>query len=102
MNTMQGGLTYGGLKYKACALEAQKGHTESSRFFLATSSLVEPNQVHLIELNEEDEELTCVNVYPHPDAVSSIAASPTDAMLLVTSRLVVSGLLKSCNSVTTN
>ncbi len=89
---MQGaGLTYGGLKYKAQALEPQKGHTGSSRFLLATTSLVEPNQVHLIELNEEDEEIVCINVYPHSNAVTCIAASPDDDALLLTSYVVVAG-----------
>ncbi len=89
---MQGtGLTYGGLKYKAQALEPQKGHTGGSRFLLATSSLVEPNQVHVIELNEEDEEIVCVNVYPHSNAVTCIAASPDDEALLLTSHVAVAG-----------
>jgi hypothetical protein len=44
---LQQGLTYG-LKYKARALDPQKGHSEASRFFVATCSLVEPNQLHLV------------------------------------------------------
>lgn len=91
MSAAAADLTYGGLKYRTFALAPQTGHTTSSRFLLATSSLVEPNVVHVVELNEEDEEVVCVNVFPHSHAVSAIAASPSDASLVLTSFVSTNG-----------
>lgn len=91
MSAAAADLTYGGLKYRTFALAPQTGHTTSSRFLLATSSLVEPNVVHVVELNEEDEEVVCVNVFPHSHAVSAIAASPNDASLVLTSFVSTNG-----------
>ena len=44
-------------------------------------------------MNEEDEELVCVNVYPHSTAVEAIAASPSDASIVLTAHTNV----KACD-----
>lgn len=79
------------LKYRTRVCEPQRGHDGSIRFFLATCSVSEENQIHLVEYNDNDEDVMCVNVYPHSSEVVALAASPSDASLLLTSFNVVRG-----------
>ncbi len=73
------------LKYRTRVIEPQKGHASSIRFFVGTCSVTEENQLHLVEFNDDEEEVMCVNVYPHSPEVVALAASPSDPALLVTS-----------------
>ncbi len=43
------------------------------------------------QLNEDDEELVCVNVYPHHNAVSALACSPRDPSRLLSAHSAVAG-----------
>lgn len=74
-----------GLQYKSRCIEPQRGHSSSARFFVATASLVEENQIHVLEVSEEEEDVACCNVYPHAAEVVALSGSPTDANLLFTS-----------------
>lgn len=73
------------LKYRTRVCEPQKGHDGSVRFFFATCTVSDENQIHLVEYNDTDEEVLCVNVYPHSSEVVALASSPQDANLLITS-----------------
>ncbi len=73
------------LKWRTRSIEPQKGHNTSIRFLVATCSVIEDNQIHLVEYNEDEEDVMCVNVYPHVPEVVALASSPSDPALLVTS-----------------
>ena len=74
--------TYG-LKYKARCMCSQRGYTEKSRFFVGTMTLREENQVHLIQV--EEDEIVCHNLFGHPSEVWCMTSSPDDPLLLFTS-----------------
>ena len=79
------------LKYKTRACEPQKAAEDKIRFLFGTANVVEENQIHLVEWDDDDEDVFCVNVYPHASEVVAMASSPTDASLLATSYTKVSG-----------
>lgn len=72
-----------GLPHKARCLAAQVARDDRSRFFAGTLSLKEENEIHLIEV-QEDEEITRVSVLPHPPEIWGLAPSPTEETLLFT------------------
>eukprot|EP01091_Cochliopodium_minus_P009775 TRINITY_DN2481_c1_g1_i1.p1 TRINITY_DN2481_c1_g1~~TRINITY_DN2481_c1_g1_i1.p1 ORF type:complete len:400 (-),score=133.02 TRINITY_DN2481_c1_g1_i1:74-1273(-) len=74
--------TYG-LKYKARCMCAQRGNAEKTRFFIGTMTLREENQVHLIQV--EEDEIICQNLFGHPSEVWCMTSSPDDPSLLFTS-----------------
>lgn len=73
------------LKYKTRVCEPQKGSEDKIRFLFGTCSVTEENQVHLVEFSDDDEEVFCVNVFPHLPEVQALASSPSDPALLASS-----------------
>eukprot|EP00614_Pseudopedinella_elastica_P009445 CAMPEP_0172599642 /NCGR_PEP_ID=MMETSP1068-20121228/19753_1 /TAXON_ID=35684 /ORGANISM="Pseudopedinella elastica, Strain CCMP716" /LENGTH=336 /DNA_ID=CAMNT_0013399955 /DNA_START=27 /DNA_END=1034 /DNA_ORIENTATION=+ len=69
---------------KARCIAALESNSERHRFIVGTSCLREPNELALIEYNEEEESVYLVRSYIHPKDVSSLAPSPREADLLFT------------------
>lgn len=74
--------TYG-LKYKARCMCAQRGYAEKTRFFVGTLTLREENQVHLIQV--EEEEIICQSLFAHSQEVWCMTSSPENPLHLFTS-----------------
>ena len=55
-----------GVKHQARCIRAQLADAEHHRFLVGTVALREENEVHLIELNEEVNELNVVGQFKHP------------------------------------
>jgi hypothetical protein len=73
-----------GMNNQARCITAQLADAENHRFLVGTVALRKTNEVHLIELNEEVNELNCVGQFTHPNEIWSLAASPKDPDLLFT------------------
>ncbi|XP_043278436.1 EARP-interacting protein homolog [Venturia canescens] len=75
-----------GLEFQARALSAQTAETEVVRFLVGTQSLkFSNNQVHLVELNEENSNGPKTQVYRHPvGEIWGLEASPTDPSKFIT------------------
>ncbi|KAH6559700.1 hypothetical protein BASA61_009311 [Batrachochytrium salamandrivorans] len=69
-----------GLGRQGRVLVAQLGETERSRWIVGSCGLKQDNEIHLIDYDEDEDEITHA-VYSHPDEVLSIAPSPTKADL---------------------
>ncbi|XP_065226219.1 EARP-interacting protein homolog [Planococcus citri] len=74
-----------GLEFQARALSAQVSETEKTKFYIGTQSLkLASNQVHSVQLNEEDDSLK-TQVFRHKDGeIWSISSSTKDANLIST------------------
>nr|XP_018906713.1 PREDICTED: protein TSSC1 [Bemisia tabaci] len=74
-----------GLEYKARTLSALTADTDSVGFLIGTQSLVmSNNQVHIVQLNEETNDMSA-KIYQHDAGeIWSLISSPYDASLLVT------------------
>ena len=83
-------ITYG-LKYKSKCITPQQGYSGGIRFLIGTSSVSEENQIHLVEFNDDDEDVVCVNVYPHTNEVIALCSSPNEAKTLATSSTEIKG-----------
>eukprot|EP00644_Phytophthora_capsici_P017279 jgi/Phyca11/10360/fgenesh1_pm.PHYCAscaffold_48_\ len=53
-------------------------------FSFSTKHLNQPNQIHLVEINDDASEVATLQVLRHPGEVLSLAPSPQDRQLLVT------------------
>nr|CAB3267313.1 protein TSSC1-like [Phallusia mammillata] len=73
-----------GLELPARSLCAQNGETNLSRYLVATQSLRQENQVHLIEFDDENNQLEKL-IYPHPcGEVWHISSSYSDPLIFST------------------
>eukprot|EP00732_Lithocolla_globosa_P001263 Lithocolla_globosa_v1_NODE_599_length_3623_cov_13.493554.p1 type:complete len:371 gc:universal NODE_599_length_3623_cov_13.493554:2370-3482(+) len=79
-----------GLKYQARALTAQAAETEKTRFFVGSLSLKHDNELHLLEFNEEENEIQS-QVFQHEKEIWSISSSNFFPDLLFTCFTEVSG-----------
>lgn len=76
-----------GLTSKARSVTAQTGETDATRFLIGTLSLREENQVHLIEIVEQQDgssDIRGLAVFPHQNEIWNMAPCPTKAELLFT------------------
>ncbi len=84
------------LRGRARCLEPQRGHDSSVRFFVGSCNVADSNAIHLVEVDSEEAEVLCVNVYSHASELVALASCPSDASLLASSFSDVSGLSVSC------
>lgn len=69
---------------KVRTLEPVLAEKDRAQFFVGTSTLNQPNQIHLVEINDDASEVATLQVLRHPGEVLSLAPSPQDRQLLVT------------------
>jgi len=72
-----------GIQHKARCIVPQVALTEKTRFLIGTHSLKDENEIHLIEV-QDDDKIKCVNVFAHQHEIWSLSPSPFDASLLFT------------------
>ncbi|KAJ3183334.1 Protein tssc1 [Gaertneriomyces sp. JEL0708] len=73
-----------GLKDRpARCLKAQLGESERNRFFVGTQDLKHSNELHLIDFDEDEYEITHQK-FPHQHEIWDIAPSPAHSDLVVT------------------
>lgn len=65
-----------GLKYQSRCIAAQHGQSERHRFFVGTRNIKESNELHLIEFDEDANEVVCQQLYSHPAEIHSISPAP--------------------------
>lgn len=65
------------LKDHARCLAALEGDTDRNTFILATFALRGNNEVHVLEFNEDTNEVCCQGVYAHPYEVWGLSSCPT-------------------------
>lgn len=65
-----------GLKHQSRCVTAQLAQQEKHRFLVGTRHPREENEVHLIEFEENDNEIINIGVYKHPHEVWYLATSP--------------------------
>jgi len=70
-----------GLTTKARCISAVIGDPEKERFLVGTLSLKEENEVHLVEVQEEENDIKCLQIYNHPSEIWWIEPSPSDPLL---------------------
>ena len=73
-----------GMPCQARCIAAVEGDPERHRFLVGSTSLREANEVHLVELNDELNELGRRAVYAHEHEIWQLAPCPRDAALLAT------------------
>eukprot|EP00457_Paulinella_chromatophora_P011449 gb/GEZN01011590.1/.p1 GENE.gb/GEZN01011590.1/~~gb/GEZN01011590.1/.p1 ORF type:complete len:376 (+),score=42.58 gb/GEZN01011590.1/:22-1128(+) len=63
-----------GLKLHSRAVEAVQAskHTERHQFMVGTCAVRESNELHLLEFDEDSNEITCVSKYSHPPEVLTL------------------------------
>lgn len=64
------------LKHQARCIAALEGDTDRNTFLLASLVLRGDNEVHVLEFNEDTNELWCQRVYAHPHEVWSCSSCP--------------------------
>ncbi|RLN56260.1 hypothetical protein BBJ29_006838 [Phytophthora kernoviae] len=69
---------------KVRSLEPLLAEKDCAQFFVGTSTLNQPNQIHVVEVNDEASDVITRQVVHHPGEVLCIAPSPQDRQLLVT------------------
>jgi len=80
-----------GLRHQARALAAQSspqistGDANHHRFIVGSMNIREENEIHLIEYNEDSNDLLCMAVYAFPHEVWHLSPSPSDAWLVFAS-----------------
>mmetsp|Transcript_19738 Transcript_19738/g.33910 ORF Transcript_19738/g.33910 Transcript_19738/m.33910 type:complete len:374 (-) Transcript_19738:58-1179(-) len=72
------------LKFQSRCIAAQLGDSDRNRFLVGTINLREENELHLIEFNEESNEITCERVYSHPNEIWHISPCPSNPALVFT------------------
>ncbi|RMX70454.1 hypothetical protein DD238_000437 [Peronospora effusa] len=60
---------------------AEKDHTQ---FFVGTSTLNQPNQIHVVQVNDDASDVITTQLFRHPGEVLSLAPSPYNQQLLIT------------------
>ncbi|KAF1323398.1 Wd repeat protein tssc1, wd repeat superfamily, partial [Globisporangium splendens] len=69
---------------KVRCMEALLGDKENARFLVGTTSLLQPNQIHVLDYNSTVNEVSVKHVYVHEAQVLDLAPSPFAKDLLVT------------------
>jgi len=82
-HTTSGSLVYG-LTNKARCLAAQVGDLDNVRFLVGTLCLKEENEVHLIEVYEEERDVKCLNIFTHPSEIWFLSPCPSNPDLFFT------------------
>eukprot|EP00299_Pterocystis_sp_00344_P010649 c4816_g1_i1.p1 GENE.c4816_g1_i1~~c4816_g1_i1.p1 ORF type:complete len:359 (+),score=84.98 c4816_g1_i1:35-1111(+) len=75
------------VKREARGLAAQVLDNERTRFFVGTTSTHKQNSIHVVELNEDQDDVSCFAVLEHTNEVWHISPSPSDASLFFTTHL---------------
>ena len=57
-------------------LTALEGDTDHNKFVLCSQELRDDNEVHVIDFNEDTNEVFCQRVYTHPNEVWACASCP--------------------------
>ncbi|EFC45057.1 predicted protein [Naegleria gruberi] len=68
---------YGQRLNKSRCMAAVKGDTQNNRFLVGTCALNANNEVHLIEFNEEENDVFCQAAFSHQHEVWSISPHPS-------------------------
>ncbi|KAF4140563.1 WD domain G-beta repeat domain-containing protein [Phytophthora infestans] len=69
---------------KVRTLEPVLAEKDRAQFFVGTSTLNQPNQIHLVQVDDDASNVMTRQVFNHPGEVLSLAPSPQDTQLLVT------------------
>eukprot|EP00741_Cyanophora_paradoxa_P006687 tig00001030_g6468.t1 len=72
------------LKFQSRCISAVVGDTDNNKFLVGTLNLREENEVHLLQFNEDVNEVRCERVYSHQHEIWDIAPCPSDAGLFFT------------------
>lgn len=64
------------LKQQARCITAVEGDTDHNKFVVCSLELREENELHVLEFNEDTNEVWCQRVYSHPNEVWECAACP--------------------------
>jgi len=64
------------MKQQARSLIALEGDTDRNRFVMASLELKGDNELHLLEFNEDTNEVSCQKAFAHPSEVWSCASCP--------------------------
>ena len=73
------------VNYNARALAAQKSSKERHRFLVGTCSLLDNNELSVLEYHENSNKIEATAVYNHPHQIWAVEPSPNDSDLLITS-----------------
>ncbi|KAF0983576.1 hypothetical protein FDP41_010641 [Naegleria fowleri] len=76
-HAMYSSAVYGQRLNKSRCMAPVKGDTQNNRFLVGTCSLNSNNEVHLIEFNEEENDIYCRQVYSHLNEIWSISPHPS-------------------------
>ncbi|ETP37810.1 hypothetical protein F442_14401 [Phytophthora nicotianae P10297] len=68
---------------KVRTLESVLAEKDRAQFFVGTSTLNQPNQIHLVQVEDDASNVITRQVFNHPGEVLSLAPSPQDPQLLV-------------------
>ncbi|KAG7391531.1 Protein tssc1 [Phytophthora pseudosyringae] len=79
-----GGACSFSLGSKVRTLEPVLAEKDRAQFFAGTSTLNQPNQIHVLEVSTDASDVVTRQVLRHPGEVLSLAPSPQDRQLLVT------------------
>ena len=63
-------------KRQTRCLTALEGDTDHNRFVLASLELREPNELHVLDFNEDTNEVGCLRAYTHPHETWHISSCP--------------------------
>ncbi|TPX37104.1 hypothetical protein SmJEL517_g00904 [Synchytrium microbalum] len=72
-----------GLKQQARSLACQLAESERNRFFVGTYGVRQDNEIHLLDFDEDEFEISS-QIYKHPDEIWSMSPSPSSTDLLFT------------------
>lgn len=64
------------LKQQARCIVALEGETDHNKFVLSTLELKGENELHVIDFNEDTNEVSCTHVFSHPHEVWACASCP--------------------------
>ncbi|KAG2377535.1 hypothetical protein C9374_009051 [Naegleria lovaniensis] len=76
-HAMYSSAVYGQRLNKSRCMAPVKGDTRNNRFLVGTCSLNSNNEVHLIEFNEDENDIYCRQVYSHLNEIWSISPHPS-------------------------
>ncbi|XP_055609272.1 EARP-interacting protein homolog [Uranotaenia lowii] len=81
-----------GLEFQARALASQQAESDKVRFFLATQSLKPNNQLHVVDIHDDQTATLETKVFSHPlGEVWKLTASPHDGRVLASCFSVLKG-----------
>jgi hypothetical protein len=73
-----------GLKFPARSISAVLGDAEHHRFIVGTHHISEQNEIHVIEFDEESNDVVCLGVFTHAPEIHTISTHPTNPDLFAT------------------